>query len=602
MDRNVFTHLMVLLCSLHRGFAFHNSSTPSFLPISYLADDAERTEFSAAEVLIQKLPVLSESPRSDGANILILHPIYAGSHEVVLRDMGLQLVKRGHSVTQLRWKSSHRPIDVRKQSHSFNSSASATNQFNSGHKGLKVFPQKYMDIITVSVQNENLRYPYISKDGSFQPPTKLLWDTERSILNIPTDVFRIIDAHCSTLLGDPALIEALNNTRFSMAFVDIISNECSLALAKLLNLPVVGYWGFPFQGGEARRMGVYQMPSVVPMMMSELSSNMNIWQRLTNMVLAILDELLVVYQTSITDYWIQMLHPSLPPSATLLHEIDVMLVSVDWAVDFPKLMPPHVRYIGCLMCRPPFPLEPALDLWVTNAGNAGVILFTFGLTGFDSDVVPEKFKNAATSAFAELDQRVILHFDPDKLDSIPSNVLTKKMVPQQDLLGHPQCQLFVSHCGMNSVNEALFHGKPLICIPNFADQGDISRRVVERGVGLMLSKNDLNKDTLVATIREVTQNPTYRNNAERISRLWHMQPTGLEQAMMWVERVHQHGFFNHWRSSGSSLSFFQYFCIDVIIMLLVLLLGGLYFIVFTVKWIMAIVRSNMTVIKNDKID
>lgn len=39
---------------------------------------------------------------TDGANILILHPIYSGSHEHVLRTVGEHLVQnRGHNVTQV---------------------------------------------------------------------------------------------------------------------------------------------------------------------------------------------------------------------------------------------------------------------------------------------------------------------------------------------------------------------------------------------------------------------------------------------------------------------------------------------------------------------
>ena len=39
---------------------------------------------------------------ADGANILILHPIYSGSHEHVLRNVGEHLVQaRGHNVTQV---------------------------------------------------------------------------------------------------------------------------------------------------------------------------------------------------------------------------------------------------------------------------------------------------------------------------------------------------------------------------------------------------------------------------------------------------------------------------------------------------------------------
>lgn len=53
-------------------------------------------------------------------------------------------------------------------------------------------------------------------------------------------------------------------------------------------------------------MGVYQSPSMVPSMMSELSANMTLAERLYNTVLVILDELLVTYHTSITDSWIKV--------------------------------------------------------------------------------------------------------------------------------------------------------------------------------------------------------------------------------------------------------------------------------------------------------
>ena len=35
-------------------------------------------------------------------NVLILHPVYAGSHELTLRVLGEQMVARGHNVTQIR--------------------------------------------------------------------------------------------------------------------------------------------------------------------------------------------------------------------------------------------------------------------------------------------------------------------------------------------------------------------------------------------------------------------------------------------------------------------------------------------------------------------
>ena len=38
---------------------------------------------------------------SESAKILVLHPIYCGSHEFVLRSLGDHLVSRGHQVSQV---------------------------------------------------------------------------------------------------------------------------------------------------------------------------------------------------------------------------------------------------------------------------------------------------------------------------------------------------------------------------------------------------------------------------------------------------------------------------------------------------------------------
>ena len=51
--------------------------------------------------MLVSLLLLLISTLSESANILVLHPIYCGSHEFILRKMGDQLVARGHEVTQV---------------------------------------------------------------------------------------------------------------------------------------------------------------------------------------------------------------------------------------------------------------------------------------------------------------------------------------------------------------------------------------------------------------------------------------------------------------------------------------------------------------------
>ena len=59
------------------------------------------------------------------------------------------------------------------------------------------------------------------------------------------------------LLSDRQLFEQLRGRRFDVALVDIIANECGLVLAAALRLPVVGFWGFSFVGGEVSSTRVH---------------------------------------------------------------------------------------------------------------------------------------------------------------------------------------------------------------------------------------------------------------------------------------------------------------------------------------------------------
>ena len=43
-------------------------------------------------------------------------------------------------------------------------------------------------------------------------------------------------------------------------------------------------------------------------------------------------------------------------------------------------------------------------------------------------------------------------------------------VPQQAVLAHPRTLLFVTHCGMHGVLEAVHHGVPMVGMPVFIDQ------------------------------------------------------------------------------------------------------------------------------------
>ena len=75
---------------------------------------------------------------------------------------------------------------------------------------------------------------------------------------------------------------------------------------------------------------------------------------------------------------------------------------------------------------------------------------------FSPAVVPKERVDSFLAAFGRLPQRVIVKFD-NPVEGAPSNVLIRPFLPQQDILAHPKTILFVTHCGMHGVMEAIYH-------------------------------------------------------------------------------------------------------------------------------------------------
>lgn len=72
---------------------------------------------------------------------------------------------------------------------------------------------------------------------------------------------------------------------------------------------------------------------------------------------------------------------------------------------------------------------------------------------------------------------------------------------------HPNMKLFISHCGNLGLQEAMYHGVPVVGIPFFADQFVNLNKIVRKKIGRELSYKYLTEDSVYETITEVLQNP-----------------------------------------------------------------------------------------------
>ncbi|MFF3438434.1 macrolide family glycosyltransferase [Streptosporangium sp. NPDC002721] len=160
------------------------------------------------------------------------------------------------------------------------------------------------------------------------------------------------------------------------------------------------------------------------------------------------------------------------------------------------------RFVGpSLGARPPDPSFPADRL------RDPVLYASLG-TVFDA--TPWLLRPFA-AALAPLGGTVVIstgRTDPAELDPLPANVLARRFVPQPEVLA--RAALFVTHGGMNSVNEAMHAGVPMLVVPQGADQPLVARRVVELGAGLSIRTRDVAVGTVNALARHLLRERRFR--------------------------------------------------------------------------------------------
>ena len=103
--------------------------------------------------------------------------------------------------------------------------------------------------------------------------------------------------------------------------------------------------------------------------------------------------------------------------------------------------------------------------------------------------------------------------DIEALGVLPDNVKVYPYVDQPGILS--RADVFITHCGMNSVSESLYMAAPLVLYPQTSEQRAVARRTVEIGAGLMLTDDSANGIRLA--VQEILKNNDYSIAAKACS-------------------------------------------------------------------------------------
>lgn len=122
-------------------------------------------------------------------------------------------------------------------------------------------------------------------------------------------------------------------------------------------------------------------------------------------------------------------------------------------------------------------------------------------------------------AFGDKELSVILNtgkINPQKLGEIPDNIYAYSFVPQIEVLS--KVDLFITHCGMNSINEAMTMGVPMVAMPFINDQISNANRLVELGIGKKVRSFPSSGRELYATCQSLLWDEKIKERCDELQR------------------------------------------------------------------------------------
>ncbi|XP_053615388.1 UDP-glycosyltransferase UGT5-like [Plodia interpunctella] len=283
---------------------------------------------------------------------------------------------------------------------------------------------------------------------------------------------------------------------------------------------------------------------------------------LTNYQTKVFDEVLVPHIVSRG-------RPVIPFSA-VRYNASLILGNSDASLGLPVRLPQAYKTVGGYHIDPVVkPLPDDLKKLLDNAKN-GLVYFSMGSI-LQSSELPEQLKKDFLDVLGSLNQTVLWKFE-EVLPNLSPNVHIVKWAPQQSILAHPNCILFITHGGLLSTTEAVHFGKPIIGIPVFGDQFSNVDRAVRKGFALRVNLAYDMKDKLKVAIDEFLQSKRYTEKAKELSLIYHDRPVPPSKELVhWVEHVVKTRGAPHLRSPALDVPVYQKFYLDLVALILTVL-------------------------------
>ncbi|MCD8820568.1 macrolide family glycosyltransferase [Staphylococcus gallinarum] len=174
----------------------------------------------------------------------------------------------------------------------------------------------------------------------------------------------------------------------------------------------------------------------------------------------------------------------------------------------------------------PSVLEPTDSGFMDELDTSRPVIYISLGTIFNQNI---PFFNKCFTALKDIDATVVVSIGNENslndFNEVPSNFIIKPTVPQVELLQHTS--LFLTHAGMNSTNEAMKMGVPMLAFPQSADQPVVSKQIEDLGLGQRLDAETMTPAELQQTVQAMLEHlEQYKANIANIKDDQHSDKPG----------------------------------------------------------------------------
>ncbi|XP_062551807.1 UDP-glycosyltransferase UGT5-like [Armigeres subalbatus] len=477
------------------------------------------------------------TPCSEGAKILLVSSFPGKSHWLTFEHVVKELLERGHEITavtnyRLKRSSNH--------------------------------TERYREVLIDPVFDFENDLPMESyyRTTSFTSPfykLKILW-----WLGLATTRHALESNNVQQFMREEGL-------RFDLVIAEQFAQESLLMFGHKYRAPIVTINTLGYTDYIDRSFGIITPLSFVPHFFTELTDEMNFYERCYNVAVTVYDWFYRVFiylpehNAIAKKYFSESKNPAevLPSVEELERNVSVIL-SNNHIISFrprPKMI--GMVDIAGLHIRPPNDLPLDIKKFIESTSR-GTIYINFG-TFLRSSAMPIKTLEVFLQVFRNLPQyKFLWKWESDEIPNLPSNVLLRKWIPQNDVLAHPSIKLFITHGGIFGAQEAIRWGRPMLFVPFYGDQHGNAMKLQRAGIGLTMTIANITVEEFEGRVRRIVENPNFQNDVNRLSKLFTDNPTDpLEEAIFWIEYVVRHRGATHLKSAAVKMPWYQYLLLDI---------------------------------------